>query len=503
MALRTWLRSLWANPTRQTARPQPRLGVQQLEAREVPSAVFDSVLGVGSATGYITPYDNAIDAAGNTFVTGSFGGTMDFDPLTDRADGADVLTARGTSDVYVAKYAPDNTLVWARRMGSDYVYAIGSPHQVEWGYRLSVDGVGNVYVSGSVAGVADFGPFTLANAGQQDAFAVKLDAAGTFQWVRGWGDADRELGNGITTDAAGNVYQVGFSTNTAASGGWWGSGAVVKKYSPTGAVVWAVELPSHGGTADGVATDAAGNVYVSGSFAGTVDFNPDRRKTAYASGSGVVSSGSGVNGYVLKLTGAGAFGWVAPLVAKTGEAAEARVDPIDLAVDSGGNVVVGGMYRGPIDFDPKSNVERRLPYTPGTDGTPLRDGFVIELSPAGALAWATPLLNQGVRSIALDAAGSVYTAGLTWTPYTNTSGGTSWRYATQVSKLATAGAVSWTASLGTNSYAYAIAVNSAGTISVVGTFYGVVDFDPGEADSVTTHPGGNRTGLFLVKLRQD
>ena len=55
-------------------------------------------------------------------------------------------------------------------------------------------------------------------------------------------------------------------------------------------------------------TDAAGNVYVGGLFRGTLDFNPDPRKT------NSVTGGSGDNGYVLKLTAAGAFGWVEPML---------------------------------------------------------------------------------------------------------------------------------------------------------------------------------------------
>jgi hypothetical protein len=54
-------------------------------------------------------------------VTGILHGTMDFDPAVDRPDGSDILTPRGSTDAFVAKYAPDNTLFWARRMGSDHV----------------------------------------------------------------------------------------------------------------------------------------------------------------------------------------------------------------------------------------------------------------------------------------------------------------------------------------------------------------------------------------------
>ena len=75
---------------------RPRL--DSLEDRVVLSAVFDSVLTIGSDTASITPTDNAIDAAGNSYVTGILQRPMDFDPAAVHSDGSDILTPRGSSD---------------------------------------------------------------------------------------------------------------------------------------------------------------------------------------------------------------------------------------------------------------------------------------------------------------------------------------------------------------------------------------------------------------------
>ncbi len=107
MALRRWLRSLRSNPTPQPARP-PRLGVQQLEAREVPALALLSAVAAGSEVDNPTnTQDLAVDAAGNGYQTGYFSGTVDFDPGRTHPGDADVLTARGELDAFVVKYAPE------------------------------------------------------------------------------------------------------------------------------------------------------------------------------------------------------------------------------------------------------------------------------------------------------------------------------------------------------------------------------------------------------------
>src|SRR4051812_43161354 len=99
-------------PSRRNRATRPRL--ESLEGRVVLSVAFDSVLTVGNDTIGILPADSAVDAAGNTYVTGTLQRPMDFDPAADHADGSDILTPLGYTDAYVVKYAADNSFVWAR-----------------------------------------------------------------------------------------------------------------------------------------------------------------------------------------------------------------------------------------------------------------------------------------------------------------------------------------------------------------------------------------------------
>jgi Beta-propeller repeat len=484
-------------------RPRRRVGCQprleNLEGRQLLSLppAFGSVLGVGSDTKSIAPWGNAVDADGYTYVTGMLGGTIDLDPNDARLDGSDILTPRGYTDAFVAKYAPDNSLVWARRMGGAYVYDSNAP-LFQAGRDIAVDGSGNVYVTGEFVGQAGFGRFTLNSAGSIDVFVTKLDLNGDVVWAKSWGGATYDSGNGIAVDGAGNVVSVGSTRAGHPLNGGYSTGFEIHKYSPTGATVWAKRIDNTGGSASSVATDQAGNVYLCGGFAGKVDFNPDPRKTNYVTGA------SGGNGYVLELTAAGAFGWVSPFVAKTAESPGSHVSLNDLALDATGNVIIGGQYVGQIDFNPSPKIDYRLPNIGAST-----DGFVAKLSPAGSLAWATPLGGAVVDSVAVDTAGAVYATGSffvtdLFTPGFGLPPATSHGRADAfVAALTASGAVDWAVTFGGtgDDAGRGIAVDAAGTIYVAGTYIYTVDFDPEHpGTAVLTNP--SYTDMFLLKLKK-
>jgi hypothetical protein len=481
-------------------RSSTRLSLEVLEVRDVPTVGFGSVLGVGSDMAAILPWSNAVDSAGNTYVTGLIYGTIDLDPGVVRADGSDILTPKGSSDAFVAKYAPDNSLVWARRMGSDFVRSSNQNDPFEEGKSIAVDKTGNVYVSGEFMGTADFGPVTLTSAGSTDAFVTKLDSNGNFLWSNRWGGATREHDGGIAVDVSGNIFAAGSTADVLANGAWIENGFEMRKYNLSGTTAWSKRIDNRGGEADGVATDAAGNVYLAGSFAGTVDFNPDAHKTNYLVGSSIVSGAGGPNAFVLMLTSAGNFGWADAFVAKTAESSTAHVAITDIRVNSLGNVFIGGGYTGPVDFDPSSKVDYRLPNANSSDG------FVEKLSASGSFTWATSLGGAYVHSLAVDSHDSVYIVGSfsqTFSPGAGisvTSNGSSDVF---VTKLTSSGSLDWYVTFGGtgNDLGNGICVDAAGTVYLVGTYANTVDFDP---DPLGTHELTNPAyaNMFLLKLIQ-
>ena len=139
-----------------------------------------------------------VDSNENIYVTGIFRNTATFNrhPLGQTAVTA---TSQGGSDMFVVKLNSSCELQW--------VYTAGGSEN-EFGYGIDVDRFDNVYVTGVFKSTVDFGGGNVtASGGDFDAFTLKLNSSGVFQWVRTFGDnPGDESGNDV---AAFLYYQTG------------------------------------------------------------------------------------------------------------------------------------------------------------------------------------------------------------------------------------------------------------------------------------------------------
>ena len=258
----------------------------------------------------------ACTAAGEVVAMGSFSGTETF--------GSTTLTSVAMANSgFLVKYDAQGTALWAKQWEGVSNDA-GS---------AGVDAAGNVYIAADFNGTATFGPITLpGNAGDEDVFVAKYSAAGAPQWaVRQpiTGAAAVEHAWNLATDAAGNSYLVG-SSELQASGD---ERFFVAKYTPQGTVGWnylSNSAPNSGLT--GVATDAAGNVYVSGGVAGSLSIGGLTLATA---------GSTDVNLALLSFTPQGAPRWAISAGTATGTEAA-----LGLALDGSSNLYVTGVLEG-------------------------------------------------------------------------------------------------------------------------------------------------------------
>jgi beta-propeller repeat-containing protein len=153
-------------------------------------------------------YGIAVDYLGNVYVTGY----AYSDQLSFPADVGPETTFHGVRDAYVAKFSSDGTqILYCGYIG-------GSGHDA--GHAIAVDAFGNAYITGKTGSSEDTFPATQGtyNGGPYDAFLAKVNAVGTglvyCRYIGGVGD---DYGDGIALDAAGNVYVTGGTASDAST----------------------------------------------------------------------------------------------------------------------------------------------------------------------------------------------------------------------------------------------------------------------------------------------
>jgi hypothetical protein len=325
-----------------------------------------------AGTGDDTGYDVCTDAAGNVYVTGYFGGTVNFRSTFNPYY---LLTASGSSDVFVLKIDPNGNFVWAAQLG-------GAAADV--GLSISVDAVGNVYTTGYFSGVADFDPgsgtYTLSSAGGTDLFISKLNSAGNFVWAKNIGGLGMEQATAVEVDGSQNVtiggffnYMVDFDPGTAVASYTantnWGDGFFMKLDS-SGNFLWAKQISSTQlGRVDAMAFDASNNIYLTGAFNGVCDFDPSPATYTF-------NTFGAQNIFVAKYNASGTFIWASQM-GNAGYGQEAY----GIDVTSSGEVWTTGAFgSSACDFDPGPGT-----YTLPANG---QDVFVSKLNASGGFAAA-------------------------------------------------------------------------------------------------------------------
>jgi len=125
------------------------------------------------------------------------------------------------------------------------------------------------------------------------------------KWVKGFGDSLYDEGNQVVTDASGNVYMIGNYFYGAPN---VSRDVFITKTDPNGKSLWSRSFGAEGFQYDGVSitVDGNGNVYTTGSFSGTADFDP-------GSGTYNLTATSSQDIFISKLNTSGDFVWAKAL----------------------------------------------------------------------------------------------------------------------------------------------------------------------------------------------
>jgi hypothetical protein len=348
-------------------------------------------------------------------------------------------------------------------------------------FDVAADAAGNAYAIGVFTGSVDFGGGAVLADGLEDVFVLKLDKTGAFVWLKRFGDADYQYGQGIAVDSAGNVLVAGYFAGSVDFGGGALASAgsediFVAKLDPTGAHVWSKRFgDASDQNALSLAVDTAGNVVVLGYFNGAIDF-----------GGGALTSAGLEDIFVAKLSAAaGAHQWSK----RFGDAM--KQFGTGIAVDSADNILLAGSFSGSVDLGsgPLTSL--------GSE-----DVLVAKLDSAGGYVWASrhgDSSEQNGVGVATDSQGNVLITGhfkgqLGFGGPVLSAGAVEDIY---IAKLTGGGAHVWSKDFGDagmQQFGQAVAVDGEDNIVLTGYFSGAVTFGAG---SVTSVDGRD---IFAVKL---
>jgi len=348
------------------------------------SLVYSTYLGGTAADpGYSTTIDTegqgiALDSSGNVYVTGktasdtfvaTAGAFQTTNPKYPYGPSGSVVSY----SAFVTKINPSNagsaSLVYSTYLGGSY----GGDDS---GNGIAVDASGNAYVTGwttasdfpTTAGALQ--PALAAGSNNYDAFVTELNSTGSaLVYSTFLGGTGNDFGNGIAVDASGESYVTGSTQSTnfptanalqPANGG--GGDAFVAKLSAAGSsLVYSTYLGGSGGSSGGgIALDSAGNAYVTGTAGSNFPTTPGAFQPRYGGGP------QGSEAFVAKIGQSAGFILTSPANVSAGGTFTITVT----ATNADGTVNTG--YAGTIQFT-SSDVQAGLPanytFVPGDAGS--------------------------------------------------------------------------------------------------------------------------------------
>lgn len=235
-------------------------------------------------------------------------------------------------------------------------------------------------------------------------FLSAFASAQALEWSGKFGGDGEDVVLAMHTDADGFTYTTGYFTNTCDFDITDSEYLLttnmdyecfLQKTDPEGNHVWTKSFGSEWGDyGTRITTDTDGNVYLTGVFQLSADFDPGEDEA-------ILTSAGSLDIFVVELTKDGNFVW-----AKNFEGVEYE-ESNGIGIDNNGNVYISGYFYNPVDFDPGAG---EFIMTPG-----FSDGFLVKLTTDGDFVWARQFGAEGFElftGMSVKPNGSAYITGI-------------------------------------------------------------------------------------------
>jgi hypothetical protein len=382
----------------------------------------------------------ASDPYGNIFVAGSFNDILDF--------GGEEIGLKEPGWIkhftFIARYHANGSLDWVKALGGGLTVM-----------RLAPDAYGNVYVAGHFIGTISLEDTTFVSQ-SSDIYFAKYGPYGRLSWARQIGNYNLDQGYDVALNDKGDVYLTGIHRYTANFGGiyLYEKDGFIVKYNTNGVAQWAKDFEA---TATGVATDKAGNVYVTGFFNKTVNFG------GISLSLGPNQSYQGTDIFIVKYDPEGNIVWA--------ERAGGTKDDVGIqrvAVDTHGNIYAVGIFEGVAFFD---KIEL---FANG------KQIYVAKYDSSANIVWAWCFRANEFQGMVLGVNGNLYLSGSFSS--LDLGGGKSFesKGSTDVylAKYLPDGELEWIKNVGgkLQDHGGGVAVDNAGSLYIGGSFTATADF---------------------------
>ncbi|HJQ27657.1 MAG TPA: hypothetical protein VKA60_27485 [Blastocatellia bacterium] len=337
----------------------------------------------------------AVDAQGNAYVGGGFIGKLAF---KDAAGNQVAMLSDADNNInfepFLAKYDTNGNLVWAKGGNSGAAGNQSGEPNLESGINgvteIVVDNNGTPYVGGLFSG-SNFLGLATSPAGGSDAVLAKINpATGEPQSGVTPGSQEFDSTTGLAVDKTGNLYLMGemvstmtFPTQpvpTVLENLQEAPDMYIAKYNASGQALWARKI---GGqeylTGNHLAVNDAGDVYVTGTFNGSISFDSQN----------LTNPADMVSGFLTKYDANGNVVWVRIL----GGVHYATGDRV--AVDAAGNPYIFGTFAGPATFGAEDAATAASIGSPDSEGR-----YIAMYDGSGAFKSVKPLLSTGLSTVA-------------------------------------------------------------------------------------------------------
>lgn len=307
----------------------------------------------------------ATDPSGNIYATGYTGAALDGQ------------THAGNWDIFLTKFGPTGDWLWTRQIGAG---------QDDEGYAVTTDTSGNVYLAGYVRGSIH----GQTRGGAADVIICKYNPAGTRLWTRLFGSVEIDQAWAVACDGSGSVFISGYTLGSIEGNAYLANGDLfLAKYDTDGNRLWlrqwGTNNAEHGYS---LATDEAGNAYLSGYTTGTL-YGPKN---------------GGRDVFLAKFDASGTQLWGRQFGSTPVPDSNGHDQGWGVAMGSDGNVYLGGQVEGPFD---------------GSVHQGDLDIFLAKYDPTGTRQWFTQVgtaSSDRARGVATADDGVTFLSGMTFGP---------------------------------------------------------------------------------------